>query len=511
MNRAETITLWRRCQEKRAETRVAARALGKFQEAALLQQQAAEREWNVWALGMQAERKALEAGNEWEVKGPGWLERAMADFSAIYFIPRGYTYSESEDVQDRQELPASSHPDVFPPKTLEIDDGTLDFVSVGADGDVVDFGGFIFPAGVLFESTAFHARRCSFDGAKFCGVASFRDAKFHGEASFSSVIFHQEALFLAATFRRVWFGRAQFHGMALFDQAQLVGEATFFEAGELVHEEDEIGPIDFSDAVFNGYTSFSKFTWDDVIFVQVAFHGFATFENARFGGRADFTGIAVDGVFNLSGATFKQIPKFNQANFREAPDFDGIEWPLPGFFSHGSAEDIPKYRALRRIAVQAHDYELEHVAFKGDLRSRRRTTDSWISAGLWLGAVYDFASDCGRSMVRPFVLWCALTFLSAAYYFWMSSFFVGRQDCTAESCGRVVQSLFLSVKNALVALGGYRDVRVTHAYQCLFGGGSDQPAVPAAVTFVETLIQTPASAVLLFWLLLAVRNRFRIK
>ncbi|MFY9641039.1 MAG: hypothetical protein WCD20_10825 [Rhodomicrobium sp.] len=74
-----------------------------------------------------------------------------------------------------------------------------------------------------------------------------------------------------------------------------------------------------------------------------------------------------------------------------------------------------------------------------------------------------------------------------------------------------MQALYLSVKNALVLFGGTRDARVNQAYLCLYGGTPEQPHIPASVTFVETLLQIPVSATLIFLFLLAVKNRFKIK
>jgi hypothetical protein len=65
--------------------------------------------------------------------------------------------------------------------------------------------------------------------------------------------------------------------------------------------------------------------------------------------------------------------------------------------------------------------------------------------------------------------------------------------------------------NGLVVFGGTRDARVNQAYLCLYGGDANQAAIPLSVTYVETLLQTPISAVLLFLFLLAVRNQFKIK
>ena len=75
----------------------------------------------------------------------------------------------------------------------------------------------------------------------------------------------------------------------------------------------------------------------------------------------------------------------------------------------------------------------------------------------------------------------------------------------------MLQAIYLSVKNALVLSGGARDARVNQAYLCLYGGDPQHPAIPPCVTFLETLVQIPFSAILIFLVLLAVRKQFKIK
>ena len=135
--------------------------------------------------------------------------------------------------------------------------------------------------------------------------------------------------------------------------------------------------------------------------------------------------------------------------------------------------------------------------------------DKWWSAGAWLGLFYDVIADCGRSVVRPAAAWTASALAFAALY-WQQAALSSGVRC-AEAGGAGLQALFLSARNALVIYTGVRDVRVKQAYLCLYNGPADQPHIPPVVTFVETLVQTPLSAALLFLLLLGLRNRFKIK
>ncbi len=73
-----------------------------------------------------------------------------------------------------------------------------------------------------------------------------------------------------------------------------------------------------------------------------------------------------------------------------------------------------------------------------------------------------------------------------------------------------VKALFLSGRNALVLFSGGRDARIAQAYRCLYGGDGE-PQIPDSVSFLEAFVQVPVSAVLILLLLLAIKNRFKIK
>jgi len=82
----------------------------------------------------------------------------------------------------------------------------------------------------------------------------------------------------------------------------------------------------------------------------------------------------------------------------------------------------------------------------------------------------------------------------------------GWAECVARGDAPFFKSLYISGRNALVLSSGGKDDRITQAYKCLFGD-----AIPDGVSFVESFVQVPLSAVLIFLFLLAVKNRFKIK
>ena len=180
----------------------------------------------------------------------------------------------------------------------------------------------------------------------------------------------------------------------------------------------------------------------------------------------------------MTGARFSKVPSFCQADFKQAPDLDGVDFPLPPAepLMSGDPDLIPKYRAFRRMAIQSADYDREQRAFKGEMRSRRWKIDKFWHPEGFFGWCYDWAADCGRSIVRPFAIWLLSVFVFAVLYLpegkkhWIAAF--GRRL-------DFVKSLYISGRNALVLSSGGKDDRITQAYQCLFGPDG-KPTFPTA-------------------------------
>ena len=190
-----------------------------------------------------------------------------------------------------------------------------------------------------------------------------------------------------------------------------------------------------------------------------------------------------------------------------------MSFPLPSAepLLSGNKDLIPKYRALRRMAIQGADYEREQMALKGEMRSRRWSIDKqWQPEG-FLGWCYDWAADCGRSIIRPSLIWLASIFVFAILY--LPAGKSAWDTCISGKGPIIVKSLFISGRNAWVLSSVAKDERAIQAYRCLFGPDRDQLPVniPDSVSFIEAFVQLPLSAVLLFLVLLAVKNRFKIK
>ena len=234
-----------------------------------------------------------------------------------------------------------------------------------------------------------------------------------------------------------WFSRARFASVTLFENAHFHGLARF--AGAIFDEDTT-----FEDSLFSGET----------IFFGCSFSRRLILSRSTFVGKADFNAISVAHSFFMSRAKFSEVPAFSQANFKQTPDLDDVQFPLPGFWGWGEADVIPKYRALRRMAIQSADYEREQMAFKGEIRSKRGTEHKWYHAAFWYGLAYDALSDFGRSMSRPSLIWFLSIAVFALFYL-ASSGKLGSAfaDCPAARAPNFESALIISWKNALPLIG----------------------------------------------------------
>lgn len=344
-------------------------------------------------------------------------------------------------------------------------------------------------------------------------MALFRGAKVREDAEFRA------AAFSGST----WFDKAEFSKYVRFDSA------TFSEDAR------------FDSVTFSG----------DVQFAQARFEGYTSFERADFRQTARFTAVHAERAFTLVRASFEQVPGFVQAHFAEAPRLDSLIIPeIRGLWNcrprRGNRDEstAAMYRALKRLAIQAHDHTRELDFFASELKASRGFT---LSAARFL---YELFSDFGRSMVRPLVWWG----LSAAIFAfgYLTAHFAQAAEAGrgyAMSSGAWLWSWIVSTfgntpaprlvclvgqdTSPLRAASGLSSRKVAfrrcvassnkldQIYACLYGIHGESPTsgdlperftpvIPDAVDYIG-IGQLLLSLVLIFLFLLAVRNQFRIR
>lgn len=477
--------------------------------------------WNAWAEQMLAERKALEEAGEWHVdsyvfplngkneKTENWINRAYVDFNGCRVIEKN---SEAATSEGETHDTGNNKPDLL----VEIAGGEF------------DCSGFLFPGYTGFDQTAFHIP-AAFECAVFNEEAHFGKVQFHADAWFAMVQFWGDASFYGARFNALThFFSAQFRRGADFRGAQL--NAPNFERAQF-RGEAHFNRARFSRALTGGSEfDVARFTWAEfqtlAEFERAQFQVPARFDSARFMAavrfrsavfgtatmprKVCFTGIKADGAFDMTGARFSKVPSFNQADFAQAPDLDNVTYPISGFWRRGNRGDIPRYRHLRRIALGGHNQDAEAMAFKGETRAKRFTEHRWRHLALYAGMFYDAVSDFGRSIVRPLLVWLISIPIFALIYLWHA----GKLSQLVGACEGAAywgKALLFALKNALLIVS-WDFAQINSAYSCLYGVGlqGSLNAVPAGNAVIQG-VQSVFSAVVLFLLLLGVRNQFKIK
>ena len=409
--------------------------------------------WNEWARGMIAEREALEAAGDWVA---GSDRDIWNDATRDWHAAAKADFSEHEFVE-------AAH-----------------------------FKDFLFPGIAVFGGATFSGDAL-FGGATFSGDADISGATFSGDARFDGPTFYSDARFYSATFSgAAGFDGKTFKGRTLFDTAKFEKEANF---------------------------------------------------NAMRGGAS----------FSLAAVRFRIVPNFIEANFNEAPRLDNLRIE-PGRFAplslkrarnyfKGDADLPARWRALKRLAVQEHDHEQELVFFKGELRSRRWAVDKVWHAAFWFGLAYQVLSDYGRSAMRPLLIWMVgIAGFGCVYLgqfptlavkpYWGIPWAVQsawsdwtddvRLSCVAGLDNPVWAALGLSWRKALPFFGLGSREKLNQIYACLYGVHDTAvttagpipagfiPKIPDLVSGLG-LAQLVISAVLIFLVLLALRNQFRIR
>lgn len=399
----------------------------------------------------------------------------------------------------------------------------------------VGFKATTFEKEAHFDGTIFH-KGATFSRARFLDYGGFTCSEFNGNAVFTKAKFDGNAYFKGTRFiRSAKFDEVEFIKNAVFTETRFSCDAKFICAkfrGDAV----------FVEAVFSGQVMFTRAEfYNNAIFTKAKFTAYAEFTQAVFQSNTKFLGasfekdsafVAIRGLsfFTLKNVSFLSVPDFEQAYFAEAPRLDHSY-----FRALGNEPDITaRWRALRRLAIQAHDHQRELTFLAEEIKSSRGVQDQmlpnllnifrgkhvWPSGGrYWAGLLYQWFSDFGRSTARPLFSWVLLTTVFAFCFHYLSPHsddLDSNNSPSIASCSGsdpVTAALYLSVNNGLVISGLGRAEKLAQSYACLYGSsGKDKlaPIMPDAVVFAG-IAQTILSTILIFLFLLALRNYFRIK
>lgn len=356
-----------------------------------------------------------------------------------------------------------------------------------------------FPAPALFGSATFSGRRAGFESATFTGPADFHSATVSGAAGFDFATFNSSADFESATFGRwAFFPSATFGGFAVFKSATfhghaLFGSATFSEAANFEYatfsESAEFLSATFSRGADIRAATFSGF----VVFRSATFRRHALFGFATFGGRATFSDGTFGAKTEFADARFlRDVPKFYQRELHQDTSFTIAESHWPEITPEIAEEGKRAYTRLRQLMLQLEKPDDAHFFFRQEMRCKEFVEDHWwnrvpITLFRWL-------SDYGYSVARP-AAGLAFAWLVPGF-FYLFHFAAGIIGGTAPVS--ILGPFGLSFANLFAFLGLHR---------VYFG-----TVLPGLPGWLQALAgaQTVAGVVLLFFLGLGLRNRFRL-
>jgi hypothetical protein len=321
---------------------------------------------------------------------------------------------------------------------------------------------------------------------------SFSNFSFPGPVNFS------EAVFDGASFEYV-----KFWGDVDFLLTRFTGHLTDFEKVEFID-----GKTTFGGTIFEGdYVNFrgAKFSGETTSFSASCFNGIhISFEEAQFVvGEANFEDVTFVASVDFDNASFSTVPDFRRTKLAAHFTCQSMKILAPKLVFRESqyfretfvADAADKFRRLKELAILAKDHDREQEFFAGEIRAKRFHETK--GAALVWSYLYEWCSDFGRSTTRPLTLLLWTWFVCGIGYFLAAGIIAG--DPTKS----LLDGFRLSAATLVPFVAVSKSAMGT-AQKNLFG--DHVPFGVDAAAFVEGIL----GLAFVFLIGLAMRNRFRI-
>ncbi len=397
----------------------------------------------------------------------------------------------------------------------------MDFSNHVFENDA-SFQGYIL-IGARFENTIFE-KNAWFRNALFIGTANFNGAKFRNSqnalgdgSAFDRAVFQNTAYFKGATFNYLTtYSESRFMSAVYFDNGKFV---------PLVDENDVTsGAVDFRGSKFHGDVDFNGARLQvGAGFKECSFHRDALFLDTKFGGRADFNNSAFKAKTSFRRGHFTVPPTFFEARLHEDTDFGDVQWNETEksyrppwrirFFtkSQGKIESSPDFaaddavRAWDRLALIMSRFEKpheRHTFYRLRMRAQRAAgIRGPVFLANWL---FDALCDYGWGLGRTLAWWAGHMVIMALVLTWCAK---DTPSVDRPGCGPALwESLVVSFANAHAIFSlGSQDGYLHDVRECLELAVRPEWMMPTVGT-----VQAVIGPILLFLLLLTIRNRFRL-
>ena len=366
-------------------------------------------------------------------------------------------------------------------------------------GPYMDYRNYTFRESVDFSGLTLVST--SFNGATFEAEVDFDGTRFFRQAWFMETTFKTRASFWGSRFAAdVHFTGASFGGWTGFSAVHFEGGADFAAAvfG---------GPVRFDDSRFSErYFAGSIWTPCLTSFVGAKFAHDVSFRTARFGTtdpkhdperRVDFSDAVFEGRADFRKAVFAGPPGFFGTKLHRDTDFHGVIWHDPR--EPDTSYNIRAWEQLELMMSELEKPRDRHRFFRLRMRAlRKRRDDGLLTSLSWL---FELLSDYGWGVRRAFVSWLLHWLIPAVIL--LASVPPASQSAASPSLPWAAVATSFSNAHAFLGLtseGGY-----LAPYQSLV-----EMSASVAIVQVVGTAQAVLGPILLFLLLLTLRNRFRL-
>ena len=415
---------------------------------------------------------------------------------------------------------------------VEFEEGNVDFTNADFGRGKVDFSKSNFGEGaVYFSEVKFGEGDVNFHMVNFGegdvyfseadfgnGNINFEETNFgNGDINFYEVKFGEGGV----SFEETNFGEGDVgFGLTDFRKGYVIFNRAIFGRGHVDFDDTKFGGngADFSEVNFGeGSVSFelTEFSGGDIAFTNSEIRkGFFTFYPSKFektsfdgsrmivdgslilGGNFDaefsFEGLTVTNTTTLHNVEFEKVPDFRNASFGRTPEVSGMEVSLSDYdkkscwsrqrFKHGeNSEDASKFRKLKVMAIDNHDHEESLKYFAYEMMAKRGT-ETRDFVGLLINSFYCMICDYGQNVMRPLLCLIVIFVIFTVLYFFQI-------ECSSTRRCTLFDAALISFHNSLPFLGNLRPDSVMN----------------------WSIVQNIFSSIFIFFILLTLRNRFRIK
>ena len=261
---------------------------------------------------------------------------------------------------------------------------------------------------------------------------------------------------------------------------------------------DANGIVDFSFIHFSDDTSFEG----DAAFQRCKFADAVMIREAEFHAMANFNEVEIQGSCVFQHAKFNDtVPGFFGATLPEFTIWYGAKWPNVPTDANQALYQMQAYQRLARMMNGLEKFDDQHMFVRQEMRVRRRTENRLVG---FMNHAYELTCDYGFGLGRILAIWAGHIVAGAALLFMPKLTTTLRDGAepgwqgAKESMIDFVLALVLSFTNAHGPLGLYR----TYFQEEL----QDWPWL----IWIGP-VQTVLGVIILFFLLLTIRNRFRMR